>query len=329
MPTQEELNKMANDTALMWIDEMTDTRHMSEAAQRAAGHYREPKNNVDPFADDNFGGVDKSKQGMTAQDFADDPEILEELARRDPSFREKLADHNIDETSLEFVRRTPRYLKTDRNYERIVKYLTKTYLNEADLDSEDAVKQLYQAGAWTLETLAYAFEQLSKAGRMEMASGEVKELSKDEKLSIIADIRDGDPEAAVINFISYSFGGEAPREYQSPRDFISAHPALTSKAVWFVFSHLMAAELNAEELADFKRDMARHPLPTVQFLQNALPAWRQAHRHRVMFGSGQREQHQPEQPKELTRAELEKLSDADLEELRIAAVKEYRRAKVR
>jgi hypothetical protein len=329
--TQEQLNNLADETARMWIDETTDTRHMSTEAQKAAGHYREPKTNVDPFADDGFGGVDRSKKGMTLEDFANDTETLEEYARRDPAFGEKLADHRIDEVCVEFVRKTKRYLKTDKNYERIVKFLAKTYLDEVRFDSEeDTVRKLYEAGAWTVETLTYAFNQLCNVGRMEMASGEIKELSKDEKLAVIADIRDGDPEAAVINYISYSFGGQAPREYQSPRDFITAHPALSSKAVWFVFGHLTAAELTPEELADFRKDMSRHPLPTVQFLQNSLPAWRQAHRHRVMFGgSDQNKQQQAEQPKEFTSEELDRLSDAEIEELRLAAIKEYRRSQIR
>lgn len=322
MPTQDELNKLADETALLWIDETTDTRHMSKEAQKAAG-YKAPKT-TDESWEDEWGGVIRPNKNMTVADIETDEETLNELARRDSKFRAKLDDVRMEETVDAFKKANPDYVVSEKNYETIIKYIRDRQLQDMNCPLEDADDAAYAAGLWTVENLTQVFKYLASKGRLEMPKGKAKELSREDMLAVIANIRQHDPQAAVINYINRSFGGRFPKEYSEVSDFLSAYPDLTSKAVWFVFDQLHAGELTVEELAAFKESMQRYALPTVRFLETALPKWQAAENVRTVFAPEQPVKDEPA-PQPKTQKDLESLSDAEIDALIIEEQKEWRR----
>jgi hypothetical protein len=322
MPTQDELNKMADETALLWIDETTDVRHMSKEAQKKAG-YKAPKT-TDESWEDEWGGVIRPNKNMTVSDIEADEETLNELARRDPKFRAKLDDVRMEEVVDAFKKANPDYIASERNYEVIVRYIRDRQLKDSNCPLDDVDDVAYAEGLWTVANLSAVFKYLAAKGKLEMPAGKPKELSREEKLSVIANIRQGDPQAAVVNFITYSFAGRPPREFSSAHDFMTAYPDLTSKAVWFVFEQIHAGELSIQELADFKKAMSRHALPTVPFLQDALIRWHATANLRSPAAPEQAVKDDP--APEPTQRELESLSDAEIDARIIEQQKEWRRS---
>ena len=261
-------------------------------------------------------GLNKRKLAEMLQ--APDQELLEALAERDPKARAELEEQNAERISVEFRAKNPGYLKTAKNSHVLIQTLALTHLKTDYLDDDDAIRVLYQSGKWTVETLTATYKQLLKAGRLDVPKGGFRELTKEEKLKVIALLRAYDAESALMTFISYSLGENAP-EFDSPEGLLAAYPQLASRAALFVWYHSQADVIDREQFADFQRStLAGRPILTIEFIGRAWASYQRKLKDA------------PAAPPTIpiatteTREAFENLSKAELDALRARSVAELR-----
>lgn len=307
----EELKKIADDSANLWYrGAVLDTAaHIPGEMRKITGN----RPDETPIADlwNDFGPIDTvhSRFKSTAFDEAD----YLELERRVPAFKKQRDDERMEQVSLDFVRGNRNYLSTPDNFGKLVKYLGRTHMDLPNLDNmDDGIEQLYKAGFWSVAHLEAAFKVLTKAGQLEVERGEFRNLTAKEELVVTADIRMGDFEGAINHYVRFSFDYPSDVVITNAREFAAGNPELLTKCSWFIFETMHAGELTASELREFKKHMARHPLPTIQLLNNAYNHWQAAASTRQPVVA-EPQVVQPE--RELTPKEIEALSPAELDAL--------------
>jgi hypothetical protein len=254
------------------------------------------------------------RQGFSAptvEEMLANPETREALAERDPDFRELYAEEMIEKTCGQFLQKHPDYLDTGKNYTALVQEMAAKLLKNNRLSDSDAERELLETGNWTVDQLSNCYRYLLKAGKLDVPKGTIRQLSEKEKLEIIAQIRTGSPEEAVLNYVSWSLGELG--DYASPGQFLAENSELSSQAAEFVFWHLRAGTIDAAEYNKFKRErLAGHKILTVRLISDAYDAWKKATKHSFLF---------PDQPTaapevaELPPQNFEDLSDEDLADL--------------
>jgi hypothetical protein len=262
MANQTELDKLAADTSAMWLDEFDQQR--AEYAQT-----KKPK------ADDweEWGGVARpNKQLGAAADLALDTATQDELARRDPQFAKRLAEVRQEEVVTAFKAANPTYVANEKNQKTVYKFIRDNQLQDSNLDLDDVDDAAYEAGLWTPENLTAIFKHLASKGRLEMPAQIAKALNREEMLDVIACVRTGDLQGAVVAFIEYSFGGKLPH-YSSARDLFSRYPRLASDASKFVYFHSVGTISQADWQAFEREKLANVPILTVRLIETAYNDW--------------------------------------------------------
>ena len=219
MTTQDELNKMAVETSEMWLDDFDQQRAESARTKK-------------PRPDDweGWGGVARPGRNMSAADLEIDSATQDELAKRDPNgFGKKLAEVRQEEIVDAFRKVNPTYLQTERNQKAVYKYIRDHQLKDPKLPLDDTDDAAYEKGLWSVENLTSVFKLLSARGMVDMPAGKTKVLNREEMLDVIACVRTGDLQAAIVAFIAHSFGGNLP-QYSSARDLFTRYPQLASNA---------------------------------------------------------------------------------------------------
>jgi hypothetical protein len=233
------------------------------------------------------------------------------LAERDPNFAEQYAQERMEKAATEFRQANPDYLSTDRNYSAIVQEMAKKLLKADWLDDEPAERALYDAGHWTAEQLSNGYRYLLRKGLLQVPQGTYRELSDAEQMQLVAQIRMGDLEDAVINYISWSLGGL--NGYDSPAHFLSENPQLASKAAEFVFIQHRAGTLDMDDFRAFKAARLRgQKILTHQLISDAYDAWKKDTKRSYLF-SGQAAE-TPE-PLQFQPQNFEDLNDAEVADL--------------
>lgn len=263
-------------------------------------------------SDDSWGGIDvrRSEQGQTLSEFLANPdaESLEEIARYDPSIRERLAEDKTDQITIEFRNTNKAYLSTDTNSTNLIQGMAKKYLKADWLEDSDAIRKCYEDGVWTVANLTAMFKQLLAGGRLEVAEGSFKELSTEEKNDVVACIRSGDMAEAVMQYVKYSHSGRIP-QYKSARDFLARNPELSKRAACFVFFHATAG-IDAQVYKKFLREkVSQITLPTVDSLRSAWTAY-------ALEGDLSAAAPQSSAPKAQAPINLDDLSTEEITELR-------------
>jgi hypothetical protein len=247
-----------------------------------------------------------------------DPEMLEAMAERDPKLREQIAEKNAERISLAFRAKNPDYVRSARNSRTLIQTMAREHLLADHLDDNEAIRSLYASGKWTVETLNVAYKRLLNAGRLDVPKGTTRELTKEEKLRIIALLRTWDIESALMSYISYSLGPNAPT-FDSPEGLLAAFPNLASDAALFVWFHSQADAIDRDQFRHFRRTkLAGRPMLTVDLIDRAWQAY-------------QKELANPRvtppvdtaSPATGTRDHFDNLSDADFTALRLEAIAEY------
>jgi hypothetical protein len=312
MANQTELNKLAEETAGLWLDEFDHQR--AEYAQT-----KKPQ----PDAWEDFGGVARPGRNFgAAADLENDTATQDELARRDPNgFGVKLAEIRQEQVVNEFRRLTPTYIANEKNQRAVYKYIRDFQLKDPNLHIDDVDDAAYEAGLWTAANLTSAFKHLSAKGRLEMPAETTKVLNREEMLDVISCVRTGDLQGAIVAFIAHSFGGKLP-QYSSARDLFSRYPDLASNASKFVYFHANGTISKSDWEAFDKEKLAGVPMLTVKLIETAFNDW-------VVLRELNREKDTKDAvvsaPVPPSEEDLNQLSDEELNQRIIAEQKQWRR----
>jgi hypothetical protein len=130
-----------------------------------------------------FNRVDFGPSIKGIQDFVNNPpiEVLERISREtnDPELADRIATQRTGDIAIQFVNQNPDYVATDENYAQIVDKICFNHnqMVLTRLDATQAATELFVLGYWTLENLQTAFEELVKAGSLEMPEGTLRNLT--------------------------------------------------------------------------------------------------------------------------------------------------------
>jgi hypothetical protein len=328
MPTQEEVNRIneelkrhSDDTGNIWYKGAcldTATSAITPENRKLTANRPDETSVADLWNSWNPDTTYKKFNGDASEVTHED---IEELSRRDPAFKVRLDNAKMEEITLEFTRGNRAYVSNASNFNKMLRQMGKKYLDVPNLDNmSDGIEQLYKAGHWNVADLNETFRVLTKAGQLEVEYGTYKELTKAEKLSVIADVRACDFVGALGKYLKYSFDGCEPSTTDG-RSFSAEHSELVTKAVWFVWSEARAGALTSSELTEFKKHMGKHQIITIKLLEDAYPHWQAAASTRQSISEPEVVQSEPE----LTREQLEKLTPEELD----ARIREEQRAYLR
>jgi hypothetical protein len=232
------------------------------------------------------------------------------LAERDPNFREQYAEEMVEKVCGQFRQKHPEYLCTDRNFSTLVREMAVKLIKKDWLSDEDAERELFEAGHWTVDQMSNCYRYLLKAGKLDVPKGTIRQLTEKEKLELIAQIRTGSPDEAALNYVGWSLGGFG--DYESPWQLLAENAALASQAAEFVFYHSQAGTVTADEYKQFKKErLAGHKILTVTLIEKAYDAWKKSNKHSFLFP----EQTAASEAVELPPRNFEDLNDEELADL--------------
>src|SRR5580704_19323376 len=116
------------------------------------------------------------------------PETREALAERDPNFRDQYREEMVDKVCERFRQKHPDYLCTDKNFSTLVQEMALKLIKKDWLSDEDAERELFDGGHWTVDLMSSCYRYLLKAGKLDVPKGTIRQLTEKEKLELIAQI---------------------------------------------------------------------------------------------------------------------------------------------
>jgi hypothetical protein len=242
---------------------------------------------TEAFDKDGFNRVD-FRQGFSApsvEEMLANPETREALAERNPDFREHYREEMVEKVCNEFLEKHADYLDSGKNYSTLVQEMAAKLLKKKRLSDEDAERELFEGGHWTVDMMSSAYRYLLKAGKLEVPRGTTRELTEKEKLELIAQIRTTDIFGAldvVMNYVKWSLGEVG--DYSSPEEFLAENAELASRAAEFVFWHQRGGTIDAAEYNQFRRErLAGQKILTPQVISDAFDAWKKSKKHSFLF----------------------------------------------
>jgi hypothetical protein len=224
-----------------FVDANFDWRQLRDEEQQRAfrRHFglSEPAHNDDPFAVNEPPPPGSLRKQLIS--LANEPEVRQELAKRNPLAWARNEAETVEEVIHEFRKATPDFKKSRQNERELIKFLCDKHLDGRDYgDSDRAALELLRAGAWSLESLQEAFQKCSAAGQLDMPEGRARELTQSERLGVIALLQAAGPGAAIERYVGLSMA--VLPEFMSPHDVViwrAEHPDVNNNAVAFVFKH--------------------------------------------------------------------------------------------
>jgi len=265
------------------------------------------------------------------------PEVLrgpsEEYAEmlRDPAVRKELAERGgaeeveryemeeIERVIAAFRQANPDYLKTARNGDVVIGALAQKHLHKDWLSNDEAGRELWAIGKWTVQELTAQYRACLAAGQLDVPRGTAKTLSESEELQVIALIRTGNLPAAIIRFVALSYSGRLPT-YQSAEKFLAEQPELASRAALFVWANNQPS-LDPEEFKQFQNEkLSGVRLLTYGLIDRAWAEWRKENRRSHLFPNGVN-------PEPTTRENLDDLSTEEINDRYQQAVRDFRRGR--
>jgi hypothetical protein len=274
-----------------------------------------------------LGGVNHLKQLLSAPDKV----ALAELAKENPNFAEQWENDMAADIARQFVVANPKYLQTDRNFDRIVsslleKHFGQTLRNYSDADA--AAVSLLSAGVWTLSELTQTFNHLYREGELETASNEPRYLSAAEKIRCEQIAASGQLLEAIIEYIKLSVGEDIADQVAfnmiDPTAFVSdpANRPIFEEACWFCWQAARPEfSPSAERIAAMKRHIAGR-FVTVSLLDAAWDAVQKAEKDAFRSGLLNNAPEDSETGRE-PEPDFETLSDEEIARLRIATLREF------
>jgi hypothetical protein len=136
-----------------------------------------------------------------------DKETLAQLAQTDPELRERLLDEAATETIMEFRNQRPDYEVTERNYATMIRAMGERLLKDyARIPFDDLLKTLQERDLFSAAELCVTFDELTKAGKLDVKPGQVKELSDEQLRDVAATIHIEGIGNAIEQYLIYAIG---------------------------------------------------------------------------------------------------------------------------
>src|SRR6185437_9612687 len=206
--------------------------------------------------DDGFGGLNPQVIRSQAEEYRAllaDPAVRREMAERGGAEEvERYEMEEIERVIAAFRQANPDYLKTARNGDVVIGALAQKHLHKDWLSNDEAGRELWAIGKWTVQELTAQYRACLAAGQLDVPRGTAKTLSESEELQVIALIRTGNLPAAIIRFVALSYSGRLPT-YQSAEKFLAEQPELASRAALFVWANNQPS-LDPEEFKQFQNE---------------------------------------------------------------------------
>lgn len=259
-----------------------------------------------------------------------DRAALAELAKEDPALAAQLAEDRATEIARQFVADNPQYLRTDRNFERIVDFLLRKHFKQSLRnypDPDAASMALLAAGVWTVPELSASFKKLYREGELDTASNEPRFLTPTEKLRCEQLAANGEILTAICDYVQYRIGEDAADQVRfglaDPLSF-TADPAnreILEEAVLWCWQRYRKDFWPTPERLEFLKQYAAGRFLTVALLDAGFETLKLHERDATRSGLlSQVRNSQSEQP---TPAAFDEMSDEQIADLKRRTLREY------
>lgn len=197
-------------------------------------------------------------------DMLRNPEVLRDLAERDPQQLATWQDKAISGAIIEFRKQYPSYLKTAKNADAVTQWLAGKHLGKDYLNGDEAARELVSRGLWTPDTLGEAYRDLLRSGKLEVPKGTARQLTRKEQLEVIAVAQQEGVAAGAIRYLEIALGG-LPNEADIAK-WRSANATLWNYSLLFTWFNSRPG-ISGEQFEDFRRSLSRYPLLTVELIE--------------------------------------------------------------
>jgi hypothetical protein len=282
----------------------------------------------DPFDQKNdFLEVNRSGLRNFLEAADSDDSVIEEVARMpgaSPDLKAEFADRKATEIAVKFKRAAGgRYLSTDDNMDALVKTMAESALGYSNMDSEELVTRLQDAGFWTVDNLLAVFNELFNSGNLpDYPSGTYRPLRSEDWLTISRTAQAGQPIQALV------FGLEKALDRNLSIgvavDSVLNDPALrglVNGLVYFIWQAINP-EFNSQESEPFQSFLSSYAGKNRPWnLPLVTAAWRayQGQRSAPEVDQTEAESYEP--------ADFDRLSDTELESLRVSVLREMAKSR--
>jgi hypothetical protein len=263
--------------------------------------------------------MDRTKFHQEIANLWRDPEVREELSKKQPRWYAGQEADWIDQTIHEFGKQNPDYKTTPKNEATLLKFLVDKHLDGRSYagDSDRQTLELFQLNAWTVESLQEAYASCLAAGLLDVPEGKPKELTSFERREVIALAQASGPVRAIERYIEIAMSGLPP--FRSQSEVIrwrAAHPEICNDASFFIFRQ-MRPELSEAEIAEIRTELLRiQPIVTLNSIEWFHSKWAEKRNLLDTFATLEATAPPPPQP-----SDLENLSDDEIADL-------YRKARL-
>lgn len=260
-------------------------------------------------------------------------EVIEEIAKetQNPDLISELANERAEEVAHEFRRRNPGYLKCDGNWRSIVETLAHNFLDEDDLEAEDAQELLIANGHWTLSNLTAAYKALDRVGALEYPANHARPLKEGQRLRAEQLSANGDVLGGIVEYVKGRISEEAGYEVaftlEDPLAF-TADPEMRpilEEACWFCWEAYRKDYSPSAERRRFLRDYCGGRFVTVALLDAAWKECKRAERDALRSSLFSQVGDEPNDTPEASVSSLDRLDDAGIDDLYHRTLREYAR----
>jgi hypothetical protein len=288
----------------------------------------EKESKKDPFDQKNdYLEVNRSGLRNFLEAADSDDSVIAEVARMpggSPDLKAEFADRKATQIAVAFKRAAGgRYLSTDDNMDALVKTMAESALGYSNMDSEELVTRLQDAGFWTVDNLLAVFNELFNSGNLpDYPSGTYRPLRSEDWLTISRTAQAGQPIQALV------FGLEKALDRNLSIgvaiDSVLNDPALrglVNGLVLYIWQSINP-EFNSQESEPFQSFLSAYAGKNRPWnLPLVTAAWRayQGQRSAPEVDQTEHESYEP--------ADFDRLSDSELDSLRVAVLRERAKSK--
>ena len=274
-----------------------------------------------------------TRSGTDLKRFVESPdaEALTDLASADPEIAEQLEDRIAEDVAEKFLRSNPDYLRTDRNFQTILDFLTNRYLRR-EIDEfktgDDAIRQLMRVGAWNPEGITNAYRQLLRQGSLVVPANQPRSLTDRELAQCAQLAANGDVIGAVCSYLQHrisedvadevSFSLMAPESFTSDPQF---RPYI-DEALLFAWENSRVDYSPNETRRGFLRNYIGGRFVTIALLD---AAWEACKKHEADGSRDRLFNSTPVNEPPVNEKNLDALDDAAVDHLYHATLKHYAR----
>lgn len=261
-------------------------------------------------------------------------EVVEEIAQetQNPELISELAHDRAEDVAHEFRRRNPGYLKCDSNWRSMIETLAHNFLDDDDLEAEDAQELLISGGFFTLDNLTAAFRALDRVGALDYPANHARPLREAQRLRAEQLAANGDVLGGIVEYVKGRISEEAGYEVaftlEDPLAFTTdpeMRPIL-EEACWFCWEAYRKDYSPSAERRRFLRDYCGGRFVTVALLDAAWEACKRAERDALRSSLFSQVGDETNDTPEASVSSLDRLDDAGIDDLYHRTLREYARS---